>query len=30
MELIKWAFLIGGPAFVFWSCWKETKRHDQP
>lgn len=26
MELIKWAFLIGGPAFVFWSCWKETRR----
>jgi len=26
MELIKWAFIIGGPAFVFWSCWKEDQR----
>lgn len=26
MELIKWAFILGGPAFVFWSCRKETRR----
>lgn len=36
MEIIKWAFIIGGPAYVFWSCYRESKRearrlakHDQ-
>ncbi len=29
MELIKWAFLLGGPAFVFWSCHRESQREAQ-
>lgn len=28
-DIAKWVFLIGGPAFVYFCCWRDSQREER-